>query len=182
MRYCSLALNHRHFCLYLCPNKSVDSDWLILTNSLIDSMISVDNYWLIDVPPRTETDHPTINHGWSVGRPRILLFPQHCMTNTLTAIISTLKTESRHMMPTLSPQVTTMLASWRLSVSGGTPWCVAMYMMYTVLWRFVRSLQFYRSLNDPENMCVKHVERDQDACSLLYDKSVQYAYTVKSLI
>ena len=79
MRYCSLALNHRHFCLYLCLNKSVDSDWLILTNSLIDSMISVDNYWLIDIPPRTETDHPTINHGWSVGRPRILLFPQHCI-------------------------------------------------------------------------------------------------------
>ena len=26
----------------------------------------------------TETDHPTINHGWFVGRPRISHFPQHC--------------------------------------------------------------------------------------------------------
>ena len=33
---------------------------------------------IIDGPPKTQTDHPTINHGWSVGRPRILLFPQHC--------------------------------------------------------------------------------------------------------
>ena len=29
---------------------------------------------LIDGPPRTEMDHPTGNHGWSVGRTRILLF------------------------------------------------------------------------------------------------------------
>ena len=34
---------------------------------------------LIDGPPRTETDHPTINHGWSVVRPKILHFPQHCI-------------------------------------------------------------------------------------------------------
>ena len=32
---------------------------------------------LIDGPTTTETDHPTINHGWSVVRPRILHFPQH---------------------------------------------------------------------------------------------------------
>ena len=32
---------------------------------------------MIDGPPRTETDHPTINHGWSVGQTRILHFPQH---------------------------------------------------------------------------------------------------------
>ena len=33
---------------------------------------------MIDGPPRTETDHSTINHGWSIVRPRILHFPQHC--------------------------------------------------------------------------------------------------------
>ena len=32
---------------------------------------------LIDGPTRTETGHPTINHGWSIGRPRILHFLQH---------------------------------------------------------------------------------------------------------
>ena len=32
---------------------------------------------LIDGLPRCWTDHPTINHGWSVGRTRILHFPQH---------------------------------------------------------------------------------------------------------
>ena len=37
---------------------------------------------LIEGPPRTETDHPIINHGWSVGRTRILHFPQHCLRPT----------------------------------------------------------------------------------------------------
>ena len=42
-------------------------------------------YWLhglsrllIGGLPRTETDHPTINHRWSVRRVRILHFLQHC--------------------------------------------------------------------------------------------------------
>ena len=33
---------------------------------------------LIDGLPRTETDHPTINHRWSVRRARILHFLQYC--------------------------------------------------------------------------------------------------------
>ena len=41
---------------------------------------------LIDRPPRTSTDHPTINHGWSVGRTRILHFPQHCWEQTSVRI------------------------------------------------------------------------------------------------
>ena len=34
---------------------------------------------LIGGLPRTETDHPTINHRWSVKRARILHFLQHCL-------------------------------------------------------------------------------------------------------
>ena len=66
-------LNHRCACL-LYLNKNVDTDWLILTNSLIDLMGSVD-YQSTDHPELTE--HLTIN-GWSVGRSRILLFLQYC--------------------------------------------------------------------------------------------------------
>ena len=43
-------------------------------------------YWLhglsrllIGALPRTEMDHPTINHRWSVRRARVLLFLQHCL-------------------------------------------------------------------------------------------------------
>ena len=39
---------------------------------------------LIDGPPRieiiSELDHPTINHGWSIGRPKVFLFLQHCVS------------------------------------------------------------------------------------------------------
>ena len=58
--------------------------------AITDITASIGSFWpffnwshglsrlLIDGPPRTETDHPTINHGWSIGRTRILHFPQHC--------------------------------------------------------------------------------------------------------
>ena len=29
-------------------------------------------------PPRKNTEHPDFHHGWSVGRPRIIFFVQHC--------------------------------------------------------------------------------------------------------
>ena len=61
-RYCSLELNHRYGCLYLCLNKNVDSDWLILTDYLIDFMVSVD-YWLTDHPELRWTTQPSITGG-----------------------------------------------------------------------------------------------------------------------
>ena len=46
-------------------------------------------YWLhglsrllIGGLPRTEMDHPTINHRWSIRRARILHFLQHCSINS----------------------------------------------------------------------------------------------------
>ena len=75
-----LARNHRYVCLYLCLNKAwipIGSFWPIL------ELISCSQY-IIDGPPRTETDHLTFNHGWSIGRPRISLFPQHCMGPCVT--------------------------------------------------------------------------------------------------
>ena len=30
-------------------------------------------------PARKNMDHPDFHHGWSVGRPRILVFVQHCV-------------------------------------------------------------------------------------------------------
>ena len=66
-------LNHRCACL-LYLNKNFDTDWLILTNSLIDLMGSVDYY---STDHQELTEHLTIN-GWCVGRSRILLFLQYC--------------------------------------------------------------------------------------------------------
>ena len=40
---------------------------------------------LIGGLPRTETEHPTINHRWSVRRARILHFLQHCNKHPIAA-------------------------------------------------------------------------------------------------
>ena len=61
-RHCSLELNHRYVCLYLCLNKNVDSGWLILTDSLIHLMVSLE-YQLTDHPELRWTTQPAITGG-----------------------------------------------------------------------------------------------------------------------
>ena len=60
-----------HFALVKCGPYLVHFEWL---HGL--------NRFLIGGLPRTETDHPTINHRWSVRRARILPFLQHCYSSS----------------------------------------------------------------------------------------------------
>ena len=58
--------------------------WLKINNTLCCCFFVIFGH-IIYGPPKCYTDHPALHHGWSVWRPRIFDFGQHCHFNGETS-------------------------------------------------------------------------------------------------
>ena len=86
-------------------------------------------YWLhglsrllIGGLPRTETEHPTINHRWSVRRARILYFLQHCNKHPMAAARSSVLVWQK--LGRIDRSDKTVILDWLTVAATGDIWNV----------------------------------------------------------